>query len=197
MAMPLEEGFRALAERWTDEIVVTSAGNSSEAWWEITGETERCFYLEASMSLSTMFAAGIALGYPEAKVWAFIGDGAFVMNTGVLFTEKTLALPNMVSIVCANRCYGSTKASRLPDGEAIRFDEVARACGIRRVFRFETVAELAASFDEAFRGEGPALVVLELEPPTREHDSPPFDGPELKYRFGRHLERRFERRIFP
>lgn len=197
MAMPMEEGFRALADRWTDEIVVTSAGNSSEVWWEITGETERCFYLEASMSLSTMFASGIAMGYPDTKVWAFIGDGAFVMNTGVLFTESALALPNMVTVVCANRCYGSTKASPLPGGEAIRFDEVARACGIPRVFRFETVADMTARFGEAFRGEGPALVVMELEPPTREHASPPFDGPELKYRFGRFLERRFERAIFP
>src|SRR5712671_4905812 len=49
--MNFEACFRLLAERLKDEIIVTSAGNSSELWWDITHETERVFYLEASMSL--------------------------------------------------------------------------------------------------------------------------------------------------
>ena len=114
MAMPIEDCFAVLAARWSDELVVTSAGNSSEVWWETTGDTEKTFYLEASMSLSTMFAAGLAMGYPDARVWAFLGDGAFVMNTGLLFVERDLALPNMVSIIVANRCYGATDSVDLP-----------------------------------------------------------------------------------
>ena len=60
--MNFEACFRLLAARLKEEIIVTSAGNSSELWWEITHETERVFYLEASMSLASVFAAGIALG---------------------------------------------------------------------------------------------------------------------------------------
>ena len=87
--------FRLLAARLRDEIIVTSAGNCSELWWEITGETERVFYLEASMSLASVFAAGIALGAPERTVIAFGGDGAFCMNPGMLLVERQLALPNL------------------------------------------------------------------------------------------------------
>ena len=76
MAIPMEACFAHLVERWTDEVVVTSAGNSSEMWWKLTGETEKVFYLEASMSLASLFAAGIAYGIPRARVWAFSGDGA-------------------------------------------------------------------------------------------------------------------------
>ena len=197
MPMPIEQCFAVLAARRTDELVVTSAGNSSEAWWETTRDTEQTFYLEASMSLSTMFAAGIAMGYPEARVWAFLGDGAFLMNTGLLFVERDLALPNMVSIIVANRCYGSTDAVALPNGHAIDFASVARATGIPRVFRFNSTTELEAGFAAAFRGSGPTTVVLELEPPSRHFESPPFDGPELKYRFGRALEKRFGRKVLP
>jgi len=197
MAMLIEECFAALASRRRDELVVTSAGNSSEVWWEVTGDTERTFYLEASMSLSTLFASGMAMGYPDAKFWAFIGDGAFVMNTGLLFVERDLALPNVVSIVVANRCYGATDGVALPNSREIDFAAVARAAGISRVFRFGSVQDLDAGFEESFRSAGPTTVVLDLEAPVRHHESPPFDGPELKYRFGRALEKRFSRKVLP
>jgi thiamine pyrophosphate-dependent acetolactate synthase large subunit-like protein len=149
------------------------------------------------MSLSTMFAAGLAFSYPEARFWAFLGDGAFVMNTGLLFVERQMALKNMVSIIVANRCYGATSAAALPDGAAIDFAGIAKAAGIPNVHRFRTTDELQSRFDAAFRSDGPSTVVLELEPPSRHHESPPFDGPELKYRFGRALERRFGRKVLP
>jgi sulfopyruvate decarboxylase subunit beta len=197
MAMPIEQCFAAIAARRTDEIVVTSAGNSSEVWWEITRETEQTFYLEASMSLSTMVAAGIALSYPGARVWAFLGDGAFIMNTGLLFVERRLALPNLTSIIVANRCYGATNAVDLPMGSEIDFAAMARAAGIPNVRRFAAVEDMQDDFDAAFRTAQPTTVVLELEPPQRHYESPPFDGPELKYRFGRALERRFDRKVLP
>jgi sulfopyruvate decarboxylase subunit beta len=197
MAMPIEPCFAAIAARRSDELVVTSAGNSSEVWWEITRETEQTFYLEASMSLSTMFAAGIALSYPAARVWAFLGDGAFIMNAGLLFVERRLALPNLVSIIVANRCYGATNAVDLPMAADIDFAAMARAAGIPNVHRFANMEELEGGFDAAFRAPQPTTVVLELDPPQRHYESPPFDGPELKYRFGRALERRFERKVLP
>jgi thiamine pyrophosphate-dependent acetolactate synthase large subunit-like protein len=197
MAMPIESCFAALAARWRDEIVVTSAGNSSEVWWETTRDLDKTFYLEASMSLSTMFTAGLALSYPELKFWAFVGDGAFVMNTGFLFVEQQLALANMASIIVSNRCYGSTDAVRLPNGPGIDFAAMARAAGIPNVYRFASLSELESNFEPAFRGVGPTTIVLEIDPPERHYESPPFDGPELKYRFGRSLEQRLGRRILP
>jgi sulfopyruvate decarboxylase subunit beta len=197
MAIDIQDCLSLLAARRTDELVVTSAGNSSEVWWEITGDTTSTFYLEASMSLSTMFAAGLALGYPQARFWAFLGDGAFVMNTGLLFVEKALALPNMVSIIVANRCYGATEGIDLPMGSDIDFAGIARAAGIERVFTFSSMEALIAGFDEAFKTPGPTTVVLELDRPKRHYVSPPFDGPELKYRFGRALEERFARTVLP
>ena len=197
MSMSIESCFAVLASRWRDELVVTSAGNSSEVWWETTRDTERTFYLEASMSLSTMFGAGIALGYPDTRVWAFVGDGAFVMNAGLLFVERNLALPNMVSIIVANRCYGATDGLDLPNSRTIDFAAIARAAGIPKVFRFTSIQELEADFDAAFRSGGPTTVVLELDKPSRHFESPPFDGPELKYRFGRALEKRYGKKVLP
>ena len=79
----------------------------------------------------------------------------------------------------------------------IDFDAIARAAGIANVHRFVSVDALRDGFDAAFRASQPTTVVLELDPPNRHHESPPFDGPELKYRFGRALERQFERKVLP
>jgi thiamine pyrophosphate-dependent acetolactate synthase large subunit-like protein len=105
--MDFAECFRLLAVRLREEIIVTSAGNCSELWWEITRESERVFYLDASMSLASLFAAGIALG-TSRNVVALSGDGAFCMNPGMLLVEGAMALPNLKHFVVSNRCYGST-----------------------------------------------------------------------------------------
>ena len=109
--------FRALARHRTDEIVVTSAGNSGQAWWAATRDTEATFYLDASMSLSTMFASGLALARPELKIWAFMGDGAFCMNPGMLMVERQMNLPNLTHFLVSNRVYGATSNAGLPNVE--------------------------------------------------------------------------------
>jgi sulfopyruvate decarboxylase subunit beta len=191
-----EDCFRLLAERLTDEIIVTSAGNCSELWWHITQETERVFYLEASMSLASLFAGGIALGTPSRTVVAFSGDGAFCMNPGMLMVERQLNLPNLKHFLVANRCYGSTNDLALRLDEQVDFVGMARAAGIERVYRFTTIEGLSAGLDEVLTLPGPVFVVLDVEPLGRKLPSPPLDGPEVKFRFGRYLERTGGRPVF-
>ena len=115
------ECFRTIARHRTNELVVTSAGNSSQAWWEVTRDSEASFYLDASMSLSTMFASGLALARPEQKVWAFMGDGAFCMNPGMLMVEREMNLPNLgeqpADLAEAARTFLREKFLRVKTGE--------------------------------------------------------------------------------
>lgn len=201
MAMPFRAGFEYLVSRWTDELVIPSAGNSNQMWWNLTKNTEQVFYLDASMSLSTLFGSGIAYGVPEARVWAFMGDGAFCMNPGMLMVERDLDLPNLTHIVVSNRVYGGTSDIDLPNRQMNDYAAMARAMGLERTFAFDSLEALDSGFDQAFRGndEGHSFVVLELEPMTPEDaqlEGPPMDGPEIKFRFGRHVERTYGRRIF-
>jgi thiamine pyrophosphate-dependent acetolactate synthase large subunit-like protein len=194
--MGLRECFEFIAGRWTDEIVVTSAGNASEVWWDVTRDTERVFYLEASMSLASMFAAGIARGIPAAKVWCFSGDGAFCMNPGMLMVERAMGLPNLKHFLVSNRTYGSTHDVPLGNRAHNDYQAIARAVGLENVGGFATMAELSAGFDGVTRASGYAFTVLEVDPLGETLPSPPLDGPECKFRFGRHLERTFGVRIF-
>jgi len=187
--MDFEACFRLLADRLKDEIIVTSAGNTSELWWEITRETERVFYLEASMSLASLFAAGIALGHPERTVVAFSGDGAFCMNPGMLLVERQLALSNLKHFMVSNRCYGSTNDLAHPFGDFVDYPAMAQAAGIAQVYAFSTLEGLAKGLDDMIRVPGHAFAVLDVAPLGRHAPSPPLDGPEVKFRFGRYLER--------
>ncbi|HYY89619.1 MAG TPA: thiamine pyrophosphate-dependent enzyme [Chloroflexota bacterium] len=196
MAMHFRACFELLARRRTDQLVVTSAGNTSSVWWEVTQDHEASFYMEASMSLVSMFSAGLALGVPGARVWAISGDGAFAMNPGMLMVERQLALPNVVHFLASNRCYGATGEVPLPNAPANDYAQVARGFGLQRVFAFDELDELGRCLDEIIGQPGPTFVVLELDPlgsPTREV---PVEGPDLKYRFGRHIERTHGVKVF-
>ena len=193
--------FRAIARQRTDEIVVTSAGNSGQAWWAATRDSVASFYLDASMSLSTMFASGLALAQPELKIWAFMGDGAFCMNPGMLMVERQMNLPNLTHFLVSNRVYGATSNSGLPNFKDNDYAAIARGMGLERVFTFSSVAALERDFPtlKSANAPGHTFVVLEVEPFSDEEqtlEQPPFDGPELKYRFGRHIESRTGADIF-
>jgi thiamine pyrophosphate-dependent acetolactate synthase large subunit-like protein len=195
------ECFRYLARRRTDQLVVTSAGNCGQAWWIATEDTNASFYLGASMSLSTMLASGLALGAPEVRVWAFMGDGAFCMNPGALMVEHEMNLPNLWHILVSNRCYGNTGNTPLPNSDSNDYAAIARGMGVKRIFTFDNMDDLAHGFDEAFleSSGGHTFITLEVEPMTPDElklGSSPFDGAELKYRFGRHVEKISGRDVF-
>jgi sulfopyruvate decarboxylase subunit beta len=185
--------FRAIARHRTNEIVITSAGNSGQAWWAATRDSVASFYLDASMSLSTMFAAGLALAQPELKIWAFMGDGAFCMNPGMLMVERGLNLPNLTHFLVSNRVYGATANAALPNLDHNDYAAIARGMGLERIFEFSSVEILERDFPHltAANSPGHTFVVLEVEPfsaSEQKLEQPPFNGTELKYRFGRHLE---------
>lgn len=194
--MDIEACFRLLTDRLKDEVIITSAGNCSEIWWDMTRDTEKVFYLDASMSLASLLAAGVALGNPHRTVIAFSGDGAFVMNPGMLIVEKQLALPNLKHFLLSNRVYGSTNDLSHPFAELVDYAGMAKAAGIERVYEFSTVEGLGQGLDDMVRVPGHAFAVLHCDPLGRHLAAPPLDGPELKYRFGRYLERTGGRPIF-
>ncbi len=74
-----------------------------------------------------MFASGLALAQPELKIWAFMGDGAFCMNPGMLMVERQMNLPNLTHFLVSNRVYGATSNAGLPNFKAITTTPPLRA----------------------------------------------------------------------
>jgi thiamine pyrophosphate-dependent acetolactate synthase large subunit-like protein len=193
--MKYVECFRTLARHRTDEIVITSAGNSGQAWWEATRDSTASFYLDASMSLSTMFASGLALARPELRIWAFMGDGAFCMNPGMLMVEQQMSLPNLTHFLVSNRVYGATSNADLPNFVKNDYPAIARAMGLERVFEFRTIDDLERELPAltSANARQHTFAALEVEPfsdAEQKLEQPPFNGSEMKYLFGRNVEAR-------
>src|SRR5580698_4548505 len=153
------------------------------------------------MSLSTIFASVLALAQPELKIWAFMGDGAFAMNPGMLMVERQMNLPNLTHFLVSNRVYGATSNAALPNAAGNDYAAIARAFGLERVFAFRDLDALERDFPalQTANALGHTFVVLEVEPfsdAEQKLEQPPFDGPELKFRFGRYLEKRTDCDIF-
>jgi thiamine pyrophosphate-dependent acetolactate synthase large subunit-like protein len=146
-------------------------------------------------------SSGLALARPELKIWAFMGDGAFCMNPGMLMVERQMNLPNLTHILVSNRVYGATSNAGLPNYKDNDYAAIARSMGLERVFEFGDLATLDRDFPNVAQSNarGHTFVVLEVEPfsdAEQKLEQPPFDGPELKYRFGRHVEKRSNCDIF-
>jgi len=130
-----------------------------------------------------------------------MGDGAFAMNPAMLMVERDLNLPNLTHILVSNRVYGGTSDLDLPNRQANDYVAMAKSMGLERCWSFDSLAGLEDGFDAAFRGndEGHSFVVLELDPFTTEDhkaEEPPMDGPEIKFRFGRYIEKTYGAKVF-
>ena len=84
----------------------------------------------------------------------------------------------------------------LEDGADTDHAAMARASGLENVFEFADLSDLEAGLDDVLRRNGPSFVVLEVEPLAEPLESPPIDGPELKFRFGRYIERTYGIKVF-
>ena len=185
--MKVAECLAYLAERWQQELVACALGTSSREWYAAT-RSDRPFYMLSSMGLASSFGMGLALGLPRERVWVFDGDGGLTVNLSTLLTEASQQPPNMVHFLLSNRVY--QVLGRHPLGNAARTDFVAlaRGAGIENAHRFEAFNAFREGIDAILEARRFAFVVLEVEAEQRPIPHIPWEGPEIKYRFGRHIE---------
>ncbi len=193
--MQVADCFAHLAARWRDELVVCALGSASREWYAAT-RSDRAFYMLSSMGLASSFGLGLALGLPTQRVWVFDGDGGLCLNLSTLLTEASQQPPNLVHFVLANRVY--QVLARHPLGNAARTDfaALARGAGIARVYTFRELADFRREIDGILDTPGFAFVVLAVEAERRPIPEIPWEGPEVKYRFGRQIERQTGTPVF-
>ncbi len=116
------------------------------------------------------------------------------MNPGMLMVERQMNLPNLTHFLVSNRVYGATSNAGLPNAADNDYAAIARGIWSRtrvRVSRSRQRSSAIFRRCKAANAPGHTFVVLEVEPfsdAEQKLEQPPFDGPELKFRFGRHVE---------
>ncbi|MDZ7781926.1 MAG: thiamine pyrophosphate-dependent enzyme [Halioglobus sp.] len=124
----------------------------------------------ATMAIGLPGAIGAQLAYPERRVVAIVGDGAFSMLVGDLVTAVRYELP-VVIVILNNAKLGfitlEQEAKGLPDwGTDITnpdFTALAEACGALGISVTDP-GDLNAALRQAFDARGPAVVNVSVDP---------------------------------
>jgi thiamine pyrophosphate-dependent acetolactate synthase large subunit-like protein len=195
--MNAREAIEALAEHRGDAVAVCALGMAANEWWAVT-KGEDSFYMHGAMGFAASFALGLALSLPQAKVWLINADGSLCMNLGSLLTEASQGASNLKHFVVDNGVYQTVGAVPMVNQGRTDYVTIARGAGFPRARSIDSLADLKAQMPAIAAEDGPSFTVLRVTPETGFLRTPPmtYEGPEMKYRFGRALERKFGITVF-
>jgi thiamine pyrophosphate-dependent acetolactate synthase large subunit-like protein len=120
------------------------------------------------------------------------------MNLGCLLAEASQGARNLKHFVVDNGVYQTVGGLPMVNDARTDYAAIARAAGFSRARAIDTVDELERQLPGIAAEDGPSFTVLRVEPEQGFLRTPPmtYEGPEMKYRFGRALERRFGIEVF-
>jgi thiamine pyrophosphate-dependent acetolactate synthase large subunit-like protein len=120
------------------------------------------------------------------------------MNLGCLLTEAAQGARNLKHFVIDNGVYQTVGGLPMVNGGRTDYVGIARAAGFARARAIATREDLERQVAAVAAEDGPSFTLLRVEPEGGFLRTPPmtYEGPEMKYRFGRALERRFGIHVF-
>jgi sulfopyruvate decarboxylase subunit beta len=195
--MKTREAMGVIAAHRGNAVAVCALGMASNEWWQAT-KSEDTFYVHGAMGFAASFALGFALMVPDVPVLLLNADGSLCMNLGCLLTEAQQAPKNLKHFVVDNRVYQTVSAVPMVNRDLSDYAGIARAAGISRTLIVDNVADLETAIPEIMTSPGPYFTVLRVEAEPAYLEVPPndYEGAEIKYRFGRAMERRLGVKIF-
>ena len=165
--MPMPEAVAVLRDaRGPHDIVIPSMGSARE-WLALGPAHDLDFVLVPSaMGHATAVGLGLALAQPDRRVIVLSGDGSLLMSLGSLVTISAERPRNLVIVVFVNGVYEVTGAQVTPgpEGPGVDYAALARASGIRSVFRWSSLEDWRSGVNLALGADGPTLVVLDVAP---------------------------------
>jgi sulfopyruvate decarboxylase subunit beta len=191
------ECVKVLAKHRGDAVVVCALGMAANEWWAVT-KSEDSFYMHGGMGLASTFALGLALAVPETPVWVINSDGGLSMNTGTLLTEAGQQLQNMKHFLVDNQCYQTVENMPMVNQNRADYAAMARGAGFAQTATIDNLSDLDRQMPAITAAPGPYFIRLRVEAEQNYQRTPPatYEGPEMKYRFGRAMERKLGVKVF-
>ncbi len=195
--MKTNDVMKVLAAHRGDAVVVCALGMAANEWWAAT-RSEDSFYMHGAMGFAASFALGLALSIPDTPVWVLNSDGSLSMNTGCLLTEAGQQPKNLKHFVIDNQVYQTVENMPMVNQDGADYALMARGAGIKQTATIDNLADLESRLPEIIGAVGPYFVRLrvEAEPEYQRVPPAPYEGPEMKYRFGRAMEKKLGIKVF-
>jgi sulfopyruvate decarboxylase subunit beta len=195
--MKTREALAVLARHRGDAIVVCALGMAANEWWAVT-KSEDSFYMHGGMGFAASFALGLATALPHVGVWVLNSDGSLSMNLGCLLTEAGQQPANLKHFVVDNQRYQTVDTMPMVNQDNSDYAMIAKGAGIRQVATIDNLADLERQAPAIIAAAGPYFIRLRVESEPEYQRAPPatYEGPEMKYRFGRALEKKYGIKVF-
>ena len=195
--MKTREALAVLARHRGDAIVVCALGMAANEWWAVT-QSEDSFYMHGGMGFAASFALGLAAALPQVPVWVLNSDGSLSMNLGCLLTEAGQQPANLKHFVIDNQRYQTVDTMPMVNQDNSDYAMIAKGAGIHQAVTIDTLADLERLTPEIVAAPGPYFIRLRVESEPEYQRAPPatYEGPEMKYRFGRALEKKYGIKVF-
>jgi sulfopyruvate decarboxylase subunit beta len=195
--MKTREALTVLAAHRGDAIVVCALGMAANEWWAVT-KSEDSFYMHGGMGFAASFALGLATALPHVRVWVLNSDGSLSMNLGCLLTEAGQQPANLKHFVVDNQSYQTVDTMPMVNQDNADYAAIAKGAGIRQVATIDNLADLEKGMPAIAAAPGPYFIRLRVESEPDYQRAPPatYEGPEMKYRFGRALEKKLGIKVF-
>jgi sulfopyruvate decarboxylase subunit beta len=160
MAMTHREALEVLAAARGQQIVMTTHG-SIDLWISLSDTALDFSYVPVSMGQGPLLGLGLALAQSRHGVVVVTGDGSVLMNLGCLVTLANHPA-DVFLIIIDNGVYEVTGGQATAGAGRIDFAALARAAGIGRVYRFDTIGKWRELAAETLSGRGPVVIWLEV-----------------------------------
>jgi sulfopyruvate decarboxylase subunit beta len=160
MPMELLDALEVLARHRGQRIVLTTM--ASVGVWPRLSDTPLDFaYMPSAMGQGPSLGLGLALARPERGVIVVNGDGSMLMNLGSLATLAQQPAP-LYLLIMDNELYEVTGGQPTAGAGRADFAGLARAAGVSRVYRFDTLDAWQTGAAEALSGPGPVVAWLKV-----------------------------------
>jgi sulfopyruvate decarboxylase subunit beta len=195
--MKTREAIEVLARHRGEAVAVCALGMAANEWWAAT-KSEDAFYMHGAMGFAASFALGLATALPRVPVWVLNSDGSLSMNLGCLLTEAGQQPANLKHFVVDNQSYQTVDTMPMVNQDNADYAAIAKGAGIRQVATIDNLADLEKKTPEIVAAPGPYFIRLRVESEPDYQRAPPatYEGPEMKYRFGRALEKKLGIKVF-
>lgn len=160
--MKRHDFLKRLVEKTQDELIIAGVSPTNHELFSIK-DLPTSFYMRHSLGMASSIGLGLALAQPDKKVIVLEGDGGILMNLGSLATISTQQPKNLIIFILDNRCYENTGCQPTATAHQTRLEAIARGAGIDKAYRWKAEDDVEANLAGVVMGEGPAVVVVEIE----------------------------------
>ncbi|AMP97390.1 phosphoenolpyruvate decarboxylase [Pedobacter cryoconitis] len=142
-----ESAIGVLMKGLPDYFFVSTTGKCSREVFEFRVSNNQThnknFYCVGAMGHASAIAMGIAMNNPSRKVCVLDGDGAVLMQMGVLTTLGCGQLQNLLHVVLNNGAHESVGGQRTL-GFSVDLAAIAKGCGYKNVYTVTVFQDLIA-----------------------------------------------------